>query len=204
MTRTPFTSDKTPPPAGTYSVAMEAGGLVFLAGQTPRDRDNVRHGDKPFAVQARMTLDNLEAAANAAGLSLKDAVRVGVFLRNPCGREGIRRDLPGVRVGAVPRSNADAVELRRVRHRGRRRFRTALKPASSLGGTVLPVLEAVEEERTVTAPRGRTSRRLFHGQARLQLFYPIDDHGHGRHGRVVEAPAASLSIRKRWPSFETS
>jgi len=82
MTRKPFTSDRTPPPAGAYSVAMEAGGLVFLAGQTPRDRDNVRHGDKPFAVQARMALDNLEAAANAAGLSLKDAVRVGVFLRD--------------------------------------------------------------------------------------------------------------------------
>jgi 2-iminobutanoate/2-iminopropanoate deaminase len=79
----PFTSDKTPPPAGASSVAMEAGGLVFLAGQTPRDRDNVRHGDKPFEVQARMALDNLEAAANAAGLSLRDAVRVGVFLRNP-------------------------------------------------------------------------------------------------------------------------
>ena len=83
MTRTPFTSDRTPPPAGAYSVAMEAGGLVFLAGQTPRDRENVRHGDKSFAVQARMALDNLEAAANAAGLSLRDAVRVGVFLRNP-------------------------------------------------------------------------------------------------------------------------
>jgi 2-iminobutanoate/2-iminopropanoate deaminase len=82
-TRKPFTSDKTPPPAGAYSVAMEFGGLVFLAGQTPRDRDNVRHGDKPFEVQARMALDNLEAAANAAGLSLRDAVRVGVFLRNP-------------------------------------------------------------------------------------------------------------------------
>jgi 2-iminobutanoate/2-iminopropanoate deaminase len=81
-TRKPFTSDKTPPPAGAYSVAMEFGGLVFLAGQTPRDRDNVRHGDKPFEVQARMALDNLEAAANAAGLSLRDAVRVGVFLRD--------------------------------------------------------------------------------------------------------------------------
>ena len=35
------------------------------------------------AATSAMTLDNLEAAANAAGLSLKDAVRVGVFLRNP-------------------------------------------------------------------------------------------------------------------------
>jgi len=83
MNRKTFTSDRAPLPAGSYNIAVEAGGLVFLAGQTPRDRDNVRHGDKPFAVQARMTLDNLEAAANAAGLSLKDAVRVGVFLRNP-------------------------------------------------------------------------------------------------------------------------
>jgi len=83
MTRQAFTSDRGPLPAGSYNIAVEAGGLVFLAGQTPRDRDNVRHGDKPFAFQARMTLDNLEAAANAAGLSLKDAVRVGVFLKNP-------------------------------------------------------------------------------------------------------------------------
>lgn len=83
MTRKAFTSATGALPVGTYSSAIEAGGLVFLAGQTPRDRDNIRHGDKPFAVQARMTLDNLEAAANAAGLSLKDAVRVGVFLKNP-------------------------------------------------------------------------------------------------------------------------
>jgi len=83
MTRKAFTSERAPLPAGSYNVAVEAGGLVFLAGQTPRDRDNVRHGDKPFAFQARMTMDNLEAAANAAGLSLKDAVRVGVFLKNP-------------------------------------------------------------------------------------------------------------------------
>jgi enamine deaminase RidA (YjgF/YER057c/UK114 family) len=83
MTRKAYTSDRAPLPAGSYSIAVEAGDLVFLAGQTPRDRQNVRHGDKPFAVQARMTMDNLEAAANAAGLSLTDAVRVGVFLRNP-------------------------------------------------------------------------------------------------------------------------
>lgn len=81
--RTAFSSHRTPPPAGTYSVAVQANGLVFLSGQTPRDVNNVRHGDQPFAVQARMTMDNLEAAANAAGLSLKDAVKVSVFLKNP-------------------------------------------------------------------------------------------------------------------------
>ncbi|HEX7891681.1 MAG TPA: RidA family protein [Ramlibacter sp.] len=83
MTRRVFRSDVAPPPAGTYSVAVQAAGLVFLAGQTPRDRENVRHGDKPFAFQAKMALDNLEAAAQAAGLSLKDAVKVTVLLKNP-------------------------------------------------------------------------------------------------------------------------
>ncbi|MBB1600493.1 RidA family protein [Variovorax sp. UMC13] len=82
MIRKAFTSESTPPPAGTYSVAMQAGPLVFLSGQTPRDRDNVRHGDKPFAEQAKMALDNLEAAANAASSSLRDAVKVGVFLKD--------------------------------------------------------------------------------------------------------------------------
>ncbi|CAB3850646.1 RutC family protein YjgH [Achromobacter mucicolens] len=81
--REAIASEQTPPPAGSYSVAMRAGDLVFLSGQTPRDRDGVRHGDKPFETQARMAMDNLEAAANAAGLSLKSAVKVNVFLRNP-------------------------------------------------------------------------------------------------------------------------
>ncbi|NPC58745.1 RidA family protein [Caenimonas sp. S4] len=83
MTRRAFSSELAPPPAGTYSIAVQAQGLVFLAGQTPRDRNNVRHGDKPFAFQARMALDNLDASARAAGLSLKDAVKVNVFLKNP-------------------------------------------------------------------------------------------------------------------------
>ena len=115
-----FTSDRGALPAGTYSVAIEANGFVFLAGQTPRDRDNVRHGDKPFAFQARMAMDNLEAAANAAGLSLKsDAVRVGVFLRNPADAkefDGIYRE---VRERAVSGADAHAVELRRLRYRSR-------------------------------------------------------------------------------------
>ena len=81
--RKAFSSISTPPPAGTYSIAIQAQGLVFLSGQTPRDRDNQRRGDQSFDVQARIALDTLEAAASAAGLSLKDAVKVGVFLKNP-------------------------------------------------------------------------------------------------------------------------
>lgn len=83
MSRQSFTSPDAPRPAGTYSQAIRCRHLVFLAGQTPRDAHNVRHGDAPFAVQARMALDNLQAVARSAGLTLSSAVRVGVFLRNP-------------------------------------------------------------------------------------------------------------------------
>ena len=78
-----YSSDTAPKPAGTYSVATSAMGFVFLAGQTPRDHQGKRHGDASFAVQAKMTLDKLEASANAAGLSLRHAVKINVFLKDP-------------------------------------------------------------------------------------------------------------------------
>lgn len=83
MKRKAFHSPDAPPAAGTYSQAIQVGDLVFLAGQAPRNVNGVRHGDKPFAVQAKMALDNLEAVAKAAGLSLRDAAKVNVYLRNP-------------------------------------------------------------------------------------------------------------------------
>src|ERR1700744_6481278 len=71
-----------PQPAGTYSQGVECGRLVFLSGQTPRDRDGKRLSHLPFADQVRRALNNLEAVAGSVGLSLKDAVKVTVYLRN--------------------------------------------------------------------------------------------------------------------------
>ena len=70
-----------PPQAGPYSHAVRTGNLVFLAGQGPFDPDG---GPMPetFEEQARLTLRNLAAVAAAAGGSLADAVRVGVYLRD--------------------------------------------------------------------------------------------------------------------------
>jgi len=83
MTGTAFQTELAPPAAGSYSQAVRCGNLVFLSGQTPRDASGVRHGDWPFEDQVKLTLDNLEAVARAAGLSLRDAVKVTVFLRDP-------------------------------------------------------------------------------------------------------------------------
>lgn len=79
----PVTTPLAPPPAGAYSQAIRAGGFVFLAGQTPRLPDGTRIGDAPFEDQARRTLLNLEAVCRAAGVHLRDAVMVTVFLVDP-------------------------------------------------------------------------------------------------------------------------
>jgi reactive intermediate/imine deaminase len=68
-----------PPPGGPYSAGIKVGNLLFLAGQGPFDENDQRVGDT-FMEQARATFDNLEKVANAAGTSLKNAVRIGAYL----------------------------------------------------------------------------------------------------------------------------
>ena len=74
-------TEDAPPPAGPYSQAIVAGGLVFLAGQTPREPTGERLLDHPLEEQVRRTMDNLDAVARAAGSSLHHAVKVSVFVR---------------------------------------------------------------------------------------------------------------------------
>ena len=79
MAKQQISSHRAPQPSGAYSQGISAGGFVFLSGQGPLDTDgNVIEGD--FAAQARQVFANLAAVAEAAGGSLADAVRVGVYL----------------------------------------------------------------------------------------------------------------------------
>jgi reactive intermediate/imine deaminase len=79
--RTPFSSKDAPPAGGPYSQAIRSGGFLFLAGQGPFRPDGSKV-ESSFEDQARQTFRNLEAVAAAAGASLADAVRVGVYLRD--------------------------------------------------------------------------------------------------------------------------
>jgi 2-iminobutanoate/2-iminopropanoate deaminase len=73
-------TERAPAPSGGYSQAVAAGQLVFLAGQGPY-RPGGEKVEGGFEAEARQTFTNLAAVAEAAGGSLADAVRVGVFLR---------------------------------------------------------------------------------------------------------------------------
>ena len=79
MGRERILSDAAPPPGGPYSQAIRVGDLLFLAGQGPFDEGGNFVGGS-VAEQTRRTLTNLDAVARAAGSSLAQAVRVGVYL----------------------------------------------------------------------------------------------------------------------------
>jgi reactive intermediate/imine deaminase len=74
-----FQPASVPPPVGPYSPGIKVGNLLFLAGQGPFNAKGERVGDT-FVDQARATFDNLEKVANAAGTSVKNAVRIGAYL----------------------------------------------------------------------------------------------------------------------------
>lgn len=81
MPKQQIQTQSAPPPGGAYSQAIAAGNLVFLAGQGPF-RPSGEKVEGSFEEQARQTFQNLAAVAEAAGGSLADALRVGVFLRD--------------------------------------------------------------------------------------------------------------------------
>jgi len=69
-----------PQPRGPYSRAIVADGFVFVAGQAPVNpsTNELELGD--VGSETRRTLENIRAILEAAGSSLRDVVRVGVFL----------------------------------------------------------------------------------------------------------------------------
>jgi 2-iminobutanoate/2-iminopropanoate deaminase len=74
-------TDQAAPPGGPYSQAVVAGDTVYLAGAIPALPDGTRVTGG-FAEQAHAAFRNLAAVAEAAGGSLAQAVRVGVYLRD--------------------------------------------------------------------------------------------------------------------------
>jgi 2-iminobutanoate/2-iminopropanoate deaminase len=79
MPRTPVRSQEAPPPSGGYSQGIVVGELLFLAGQGPYDSSGNRVGST-VSEQVRQVLENLDAVARAAGGSLRNAVRLGMYI----------------------------------------------------------------------------------------------------------------------------
>jgi 2-iminobutanoate/2-iminopropanoate deaminase len=78
--RETVTAEGAPKAAGPYSHAVKSGGLVFLSGQTPIDPTTGSLVEGSIGDQTRRCLDNLAIVAAAAGASLDDAVRMGIYV----------------------------------------------------------------------------------------------------------------------------
>ena len=73
-------SKKIPQPRGPYSPAIIADGFVFVAGQGSINPTTNEFELGDIRSETRRTLENIKTILQAAGSSLRDVVRVGVFL----------------------------------------------------------------------------------------------------------------------------
>lgn len=80
MPRHPIATDSAPAAIGPYSQAVRSGNSVFLSGQIPLDPATGQLVEGDIATQSRRVFDNLAAVCAAAGGSLDQVVRVGIYL----------------------------------------------------------------------------------------------------------------------------
>lgn len=80
MSRRPIDIPGAPRPVGPYSQAVEAGDLVFCAGQVGLDPSTGRLVPGGTVAELRQALANLEAVLAGAGLGLDAVVKTTLFL----------------------------------------------------------------------------------------------------------------------------
>lgn len=80
MPREPISTPRAPAAIGPYSQAVRAGGTVYLSGQIPLDPATGELVQADIATESRRVFDNLKAVCEAAGGSLDDVARVGIYL----------------------------------------------------------------------------------------------------------------------------
>ncbi len=68
-----------PVPAGPYSQAVRAGDFLYVSGQVPRLPDGT-YEPADVATETRLTLHNLEVVVSAAGVRLRDSVKITAYL----------------------------------------------------------------------------------------------------------------------------
>ncbi len=75
-------SDDAPKPVGPYSQGVEANGIIFVSGQLGIDPRTGTKVDGGIKSETEQTLKNIEAIIKQAGATLKDVVKVTVYLKD--------------------------------------------------------------------------------------------------------------------------
>jgi reactive intermediate/imine deaminase len=80
MTREIIRTDRAPQAIGTYSQAVKVGTTVYLSGQIPLVPATMDLVAGDIEAHIRRVFDSLQAVAEAAGGSLRNVVKLNVFL----------------------------------------------------------------------------------------------------------------------------
>jgi 2-iminobutanoate/2-iminopropanoate deaminase len=80
MTKIAISCSQLAPPAGPYSIAVQAGGFLFRSGQVGLDPVSRKLVEGGVRAEVSRILLNFQTALGAMGKSLSDVVRVGVYL----------------------------------------------------------------------------------------------------------------------------
>jgi 2-iminobutanoate/2-iminopropanoate deaminase len=110
MSKEIIRTDRAPAPPATFSQAVKAGGLVFVAGQGPFDPLTGKVVGETVQEQIRQSLRNVSAILEAAGTSLENAVSATVIFAEESDFAGINeewikwfpRDPPARQVSHLP------------------------------------------------------------------------------------------------------
>ncbi|MBP8030471.1 MAG: RidA family protein [Pseudomonadales bacterium] len=73
-------TEKAPAAIGTYSQAIKVNNTVYLSGQIPLDPVTMQMEEGDMRAQVVQVFDNLSAVCEASGGSLKDIVKLNIFL----------------------------------------------------------------------------------------------------------------------------
>lgn len=73
---------KAPAAIGPYSQAVLAGDTLYISGQIPFEPKTMTLISEDIQEQTRQCLENLKAIVEAAGLSMNQIVKVGIFITN--------------------------------------------------------------------------------------------------------------------------
>lgn len=73
-------TDKAPAAIGTYSQAIKVNNTVYLSGQIPLDPTTMTIVDGGIKAEVTQVFENLTAVCEAAGGTLKDIVKLNIFL----------------------------------------------------------------------------------------------------------------------------
>lgn len=80
MSRSIIATAQAPAAIGPYSQAVRHGNTVYFSGQIPLDPASGTLIEGDISAQTRRVFDNLAAVAQAAGGSLAQIVRVGIYV----------------------------------------------------------------------------------------------------------------------------